>query len=184
MSGPKSVKGDEVSRSEVLNLYYNPTPHKITYTDGVENEEIFADKTLDAYYDDTTPGYGDNPTRPGYEFKGWVDEYGNPPSPTVTGDVTYTATWEELYTVTYTDGVESEEVFADQVFDNLHKDTTTPTIADPTRYGYVFAGWSPAVADKVSGNATYIAKWYEDKIDKDNPRRKVLTVFPTSTRCS
>ncbi len=166
------VKGDGVTAAEVLNLYYNPTPHKITYTDGVENEEIFADKTLDAYYDDTTPGYGDNPTRPGYEFKGWVDEYGNPPSPTVTGDVTYTATWEELYTVTYTDGVESEEVFADQVFDNLHKDTTTPTIADPTRYGYVFAGWSPAVADKVSGNATYIAKWYEDKIDKDNPEKE------------
>ena len=32
----------------------------------------------------------------------------------------------EVYTVTYTDGVENEEVFADQVYSDLRKDSATP----------------------------------------------------------
>ena len=162
------VKGDGVTAAEVLNLYYDPLSYTVTYTDGVSDEELFADKVITAYCDDPTPDFGGTPTREGYLFTGWDPEVAD----TVTGNATYTAQWAELYTVTYTDGVESEEVFADQVFDKLLKDTATPTIADPTRYGYVFAGWNPAVADKVSGNATYTAKWYEDKIDKDNPEKE------------
>ena len=45
------------------------------------------------------------------------------------------------YTVTYTDGVDTEEVFADQVYGNLLSGTTTPAFkGTPTRDGYVFAG--------------------------------------------
>ena len=40
----------------------------------------------------------------------------------------------EVYTVTYTDGVENEEVFADQVYSDLRKDSTTPAFnGTPTR---------------------------------------------------
>ena len=47
----------------------------------------------------------------------------------------------EVYTVTYTDGVENEEVFADQVYSDLRKDSTTPAFnGTPTRTGYTFAG--------------------------------------------
>lgn len=66
----------------------------------------------------------------------------------------------EVYNVTYTDGVENEEVFADQVYSDLRKDSTTPAFnGTPTRTGYTFAGWEPEVAETVTANATYTAKW-------------------------
>ena len=69
------------------------------------------------------------------------------------------------YTVTYTDGVADEEVFKDQVYSNLFSGDSTPAYnggTNPTRYGYVFAGWYPTVEATVSGNATYKATWKED----------------------
>lgn len=66
----------------------------------------------------------------------------------------------EVYTVTYTDGVENEEVFADQVYSDLRKDSTTPAFnGTPTRTGYTFAGWEPRVAETVTETVTYAAKW-------------------------
>ena len=66
----------------------------------------------------------------------------------------------DTFTVTYTDGVENEEVFADQVYSDLRKDSTTPAFnGTPTRTGYTFAGWEPEVAETVTANATYTAKW-------------------------
>ena len=66
----------------------------------------------------------------------------------------------EEYTVTYTDGVENEEVFADQVYSDLRKDSTTPAFnGTPTRTGYTFAGWEPEVAETVTETVTYAAKW-------------------------
>lgn len=66
----------------------------------------------------------------------------------------------EVYTVTYTDGVENEEVFADQVYSDLRKDSATPAFnGTPTRTGYTFAGWEPRVAETVTETVTYVAKW-------------------------
>ncbi len=66
----------------------------------------------------------------------------------------------EEYTVTYTDGVDGEEVFADQVYSDLRKDSTTPAFnGTPTRTGYTFAGWEPEVAETVTETVTYAAKW-------------------------
>ena len=66
----------------------------------------------------------------------------------------------EVYTVTYTDGVENEEVFADQVYSDLRKDSATPAFnGTPTRTGYTFAGWEPEVAATVTQTVTYVAKW-------------------------
>ena len=72
---------------------------------------------------------------------------------------------EETYTVTYTDGVEDEEVFKDEVYPNLKADDPTPKFnngVDPTRDGFTFQGWEPEVAQNVTGNATYTAKWKKD----------------------
>lgn len=70
----------------------------------------------------------------------------------------------EVYTVTYTDGVENEEVFADQVYSDLRKDSTTPAFnGTPTRTGYTFAGWEPEVAATVTQTVTYVAKWEAKK---------------------
>ena len=67
----------------------------------------------------------------------------------------------EEVTVTYTDGVENEEVFADQVYTVKEGDATPAFNGTPTREGYVFLGWEPEVAETVTGNATYTAKWEE-----------------------
>ena len=249
-----------------------PTPEvkefTVTYTDGVENEEVFADQVYsDLRKDSTTPAFNGTPTRTGYTFAGWEPEVAE----TVTETVTYVAKWTpvepkaptaeelkklemavqvkcvvddsqqhkdaydllgecdvdyfvgeprkdgddwlcdinyyperyvaefnttfqnlkhvqndekivpvtliwagdswqlktqgrvpvtEVYTVTYTDGVENEEVFADQVYSDLRKDSTTPAFnGTPTRTGYTFAGWEPEVAETVTETVTYVAKW-------------------------
>ena len=64
------------------------------------------------------------------------------------------------YTVTYTDGVDGEAVFADQVHPNLVVGTITPKFdGTPTRAGYTFTGWSPAVEERVTKSITYNATW-------------------------
>ena len=63
------------------------------------------------------------------------------------------------YTVTYTDGVENQEIFADQVY-TVEEGKDTPAFeGTPTREGYNFIGWTPAVAETVTGDATYTATW-------------------------
>ena len=63
------------------------------------------------------------------------------------------------YTVTYTDGVAGEVVFEDKVF-NVVVGSPTPEFGEtPTREGYTFTGWSPAIEEKVTMNITYNATW-------------------------
>ena len=78
----------------------------------------------------------------------------------VTGDITLYANWKKnIYTVTYTDGVDGEEVFADQTYRVPFEDTTPAFKGTKTRDGYVFDGWKPAFSDTVTGNVTYVAQW-------------------------
>ena len=65
----------------------------VTYTDGVENEEIFADKVCVVEQDSATPAFDGNPTRSSYTFMGWAPAV----TETVTADVTYTAQWKRVY---------------------------------------------------------------------------------------
>ena len=116
-----------------------------------------------------TPAFNGTPSRSGYVFAGW-----NPAvKEKVDGNATYTAIWkedkngngvadedEDKYTVTYTDGVDGEEIFADQVYDNLLSGTVTPAFnGTPSRDGYTFKGWTPEPAATVTANATYAAVW-------------------------
>ena len=64
------------------------------------------------------------------------------------------------YTVTYTDGVDGEVVFKDQVFNDVVVGSPTPQFdGTPTRAGYTFKGWSPAVEETVTNNIIYNATW-------------------------
>ena len=64
------------------------------------------------------------------------------------------------YTVAYTDGVDGEVVFEDKVFNDVVVGSTTPEFGEtPTRAGYTFTGWSPAVEEMVTKNITYNATW-------------------------
>lgn len=138
----------------------------VTYTDGVKGEEVFEDVVYkDIPYGTSTPAFGTkDPTREGYKFVGWEPEVAE----TVTKDVTYTAKWEELYTVTFTDGAKGK-AFKDQVYSDLEAGTDTPKFdGKPTRKGYTFTGWSPKVTDTVTKDVTYVAQWKSTKNGKDN----------------
>ena len=65
----------------------------------------------------------------------------------------------ETFTVTYTDGADGA-VFPNQVYRDLSSGTPTPAFSGTLEWeGYTFAGWKPEVAETVTGNATYVAKW-------------------------
>ena len=134
------------------------TTYTVTYTDGVDGEEVFANQVYTVKYEDATPTFEGTPARAGYKFLGWEPTVAE----TVTENATYVAQWEKLYTVTYTDGV-GGKAFEDDVHSDLEKDTKTPAYKDgiPTRKGFKFLGWEPEVADTVTEDVTYTAKWGE-----------------------
>ncbi|WP_308132874.1 DUF5979 domain-containing protein [uncultured Gemmiger sp.] len=82
----------------------------------------------------------------------------------------------QKYSVTYTDGIGGAS-FADEVTSDLRRGTPTPafTGGTPTRSGYTFTGWSPAVAATVTADAVYTAQWAPE-----DPRGN-LTVSKTVT---
>ena len=82
----------------------------------------------------------------------------------------------QKYSVTYTDGIGGTS-FADEVTSDLRRGTPTPafTGGTPTRSGYTFTGWSPAVAATVTADAVYTAQWAPE-----DPRGN-LTVSKTVT---
>lgn len=137
--------------------------YAVTYTDGVDGEEIFKDQVYTVEFGKATPAFNGTPARDGYKFTGWTPAVAD----TVTRNATYTAQWEKLtpaetFTVTYTDGVDNEEIFKDQTY-TVESGKATPAFnGTPTRKGYTFAGWKPAVAATVTSNATYEATWKSD----------------------
>ena len=71
------------------------------------------------------------------------------------------------YIVTYTDGVEGMEVFKDQVTKDLKYGGYTPAFhgnqpisyTDANGHMYVFTGWNPTVATRVTDSVIYVAQW-------------------------
>ena len=163
---PKQAPGERVKTNvQIIRLY------TVIYMDGKDGT-LFADKVYRHLQKDTaTPKYNDAniPTAEGWEFVEWSPTWSN----TVTGDVTYVAKWKEAilldtldllpadttYTVTYTDGVEDAVIFNDQATSGLLAGDATPAAPQPTREGYRFDGWEPAVTETVTADVTYTAKW-------------------------
>lgn len=146
------------------------------------------------------------PTREGYTFKGWAESadaktgitgsctlnwaegYGSADNPV---SKTLYAVWEEdvedtTYTVTYTDGVQGEIVFADERYEDLtiggHIPAFTGTLE---RKGYTFKGWTPEVKKTVkeaveagqaddNGNIVYTAQWEKKDTAPEAPERTDL----------
>ena len=67
----------------------------------------------------------------------------------------------DTFTVTYTDGVDGEVIFEDDVHTGLNAGDATPAFVGgtPNREGYTFAGWDPEVTETVTETVTYVAKW-------------------------
>ncbi|WP_395815062.1 immunoglobulin-like domain-containing protein [Clostridium sp. C45] len=89
------------------------------------------------------------------------------------------------YTVTYTDGVEDEEVFENQITTDLVYGAETPSFkGTPERTGYLFTGWTPEISETVSASTTYVATWKKrmeplNKVPEINAEDKTLTVGDT-----
>lgn len=148
------------------------TEFTVTYIDGV-NGTVFEDESTVVKEGEVTPEYSKEITRYGYVFDGWLPEV----APTVTENVTYIAQWKaiDIFTITYTDGVEGEEVFKDQVT-NVYRNDPSPIYegTKPTRIGYTFKGWSPDYIGVVTENIIYTAQWEKvdvpvSPVDPNNP---------------
>ena len=97
------------------------------------------------------------PAKPGYTFAGWeLDGKAYDFDAPVTENLTLTANWTvNRYTITFdTDGGSAIA----PITQDYGTAVTTP--ADPTRTGYTFAGWTPAIPETMPAeNLTIKAKW-------------------------
>lgn len=85
----------------------------------------------------------------------------------------------KVYTVTYTDGVENEEIFKDQVYTDLRGGSETPEFeGTPSREGYIFKGWSPVFNDTVTADVVYVAQWEKD--DTTDPTDPTTPIDPST----
>ena len=123
---------------------YQELKYTVTYTDGVDDEEVFADEVhKDLLEGVDTPAYnnGEVPTRTGYKFTGRDPTV----NPTVVADATYTAQWEKTtFTLTYdANGGEGAPAAQQLEKDKWHSlSETIPTHAPQDGINVVFAGWS------------------------------------------
>ena len=87
-------------------------------------------------------------------FGGWLIDYDYYP-----GASRPQLLFDRYYTVTYADGANGA-AFADMTAEAKENSATPRFTGSLDGYtGWVFSGWTPAVADKVTGDATYTAKW-------------------------
>ena len=173
---------------------------KVIYTDGVEGEEVFADDVHEGCKVGTdTPNFTVSYSRTDYVRIGWeptVSEKIKAEDAKDSSDkltITYKALWaldengngipdsQDRFKVVYTDGVEGEEVFADQIDENLRTGDATPTFRGetPKRTDYVFDVWTPSVRQNVRAadakdssdklTITYTATWKDDKNNNGIP---------------
>ena len=102
-------------------------------------------------------------TRTGYTFGGWSEsDVGttavSETSVTVSADKTYYAIWTaETYTVSYTDGVDNEEITVPSSQTKTYNQTLTLSTDIPTRTGYTFAGWRSASGTVYPAGGEYTA---------------------------
>ena len=144
-----------------------PVLYTITYTDGQGNE-------LSSYQlEEGSPMPGcAAPQRDLFVFTGWEPAVAE----TVTADVTYEAQWADdwnangipdsedaRHTITYKD--EDGTVYKTETA--VLTGMGTPACAAPEKEGMVFEGWSPAVADIATADATYVAQWSEAKPEEE-----------------
>ena len=159
---------------------WTPTIYNIEYT---MNGGTATPDNPTTYTIETPTFTLNNPTKTGHTFKGWKLNGEGKAMMTVTitqgstGHLAYTATWQvNQYTITFnSDGGSAVDAITQD-----YGTTVTPP-ADPTKSGYNFAGWTPALpetmpAENMTVTATWTKKTYTVSItgagvtaDKMNP---------------
>lgn len=165
---------DPVSETMTLTALWEEIPEPVMFTvtfDPGNGDDVM---TVEVTEGDPVAAPAD-PVRDGYEFQGWVAEGGDVWDFTVpvTGDLTLTASWEEIlvpvvFTVTLDPGNGDEPVVVE-----VTEGGTIPEPAMPTREGYDFLGWVTDdnqlwdFADPVTEDLTLSASW--EVQDADTP---------------
>ena len=164
-------------------LYYTPVTGNIVVTAACIPEGTAYTVNYDANSGTVSPASEEvienghpsfpTPTRSGYNFKGWQvngsgTAYTDPEDYTVTGDVTFVASWVAAYTVTFNANGGSSTPASISVEDG--STFTFPSAGTKTHYS--FDGWTStgdepyyaagATSPAVTGNITYTAHWTED----------------------
>ena len=159
--------GQIVKLTACAMLYAAWTPNKYKVTLNANDGEEAS--VVEVEYG-TEVGTIATPTRTGYTFAGWFTaaEGGDPVDgeTSVTGDMELFAQWtENFYTLTFDSNGGSEVVSITQ---ECGKPVTAPD--DPTRPGYKFDGWTPALPETMPAeNKPFKAQWtpntYKVKFD-------------------
>lgn len=136
----------------IKDTYYNVT--------GVNADGTFTYSATNVYttQDAATYTVPADPTLEGFTFKGWATT-ANATASDITPDGNFATTSRNIYpvyqinkySVTYylEDGTTVHQAFADVAFGSAVPKPTT----DPTKEGYVFSGWTPAVPATMPNNA-------------------------------
>lgn len=151
----------------VKDTYYNVTAVNDdgTFTYSATDTFTTEDPENETY---TVPS---DPTLTGFTFNGWATTE-NATASDATPDGTFGTTSRDFYpvyeinkhTVTYVpDNGEEDTVYSDVAYA-----AEVPKPADPTKEGYTFAGWTPAVpATMPDEDLTFTATWNEIPVESD-----------------
>ena len=152
------LSGQPIDTGDVINDTTNTpepnvTPATVTYAYGALGG-TYATQIVQAGEKAIEP---DVPSRQGYQFTGWyLDDTKYDFNAAVTGDMTLTAKWTaNSYTITFdTDGGNA----IDPITQGYGTTINAPTA--PTKTGYTFMGWNPALpATMPAENMTITAQW-------------------------
>ncbi len=135
---------------ENLTLYAKWTVNQYTITFNTDGGSKVAAITQDYGTAVTAP---EDPTKTGYTFAGWSRTI---PTTMPANDVSITAKWTaNKYTITFdTDGGSAVAAITQNY------ETTVKAPANPTKTGYTFDGWEPALPAKMPLNGLAVkAKW-------------------------
>ena len=124
------------------------------------------------------------PTKDGYVFAGWALEGTTDvltfPQTMGSANVTYVAIFNEETKYTATFVVDGETVSEEQYVAGA----TVVAPADPSKTGYNFAGWSPAVGTMPAADQTYTATWtaksYNVNFYKEKTESTIYQTLPVS----
>lgn len=180
----------EIKGETTIYAKWTPVIYNITYD--LDGGSVTLDKLNPIFYTVETESFTlNNPTKTGYEFKGWSagDDSKAETAVTITkgtsGDLSYKALWEKK---SYTIAFESKGGSAVEDAHIKYEEMITKP-SDPTKAGYTFAGWYKETAcenvwdfdkDVVSNETTLYAKWTANRYTAVFDKNDGNTVSPAS----